>query len=833
MSPEPREVTLVVDGVEVHATDGAMLVDAAKHGDVEIPVFCYEPKLGAPVGACRMCLVEIEGIPKLQTACSTPVRDGMVVYTQTDRVNEAQSAVVEFLLVNHPLDCPVCDKGGECPLQDISMGWGPGKSRMTDPKRHFQKPLPLSPLVKIDRERCILCYRCVRFSQEVAEDEQLQLLERGDRTYVGTFDDRPYIAPFHGNIIELCPVGALTSETYRFRARPWDIEAAGSVCTLCPSQCNVAFTVRDEQVKRVLGRDNHAVDDGWLCDKGRFGYGMIGSEERITRPMINMGGTLEPVSWAEAIAAAAKGLKAAGAKTAAILGGGTSNEEGYLIQRMVRQALGGTDIDSNPRTKLSHASLTGLADPEISAATTDIDEAEVVLVIGTDPLHSSPIIDLRIRKVVRRNNTTLMVASDRPTALDGGADETARYLPGNATSFLAALASESSGTDAGREADRIAAELGRSRRPVIVWGSRLLEGPAPDAAAASLIALAKSTGSRLMEIPEDSNARGLRESGCTPTAGPGLTETTEGRGSAEIRDALESNDLSALVLANANPIRDYPNGAAWSKALQAADFTVAFSMFPNESTKLANVVFPAESHAEKDGTVTHPDGRLQRIRPNIPHRDDLKPGWLVLVELAAALDHETGLDSQPEVLEALAAESPIYAGITNEEIGGRGVRWQDRDAAKNLEGAGAGIPSSEKTPRPVALSTPTAESAGGHGREFSDEGTPAPTPNAGGLRVGTYRDLWASEATERNEALEFLSPKQTFEASPHDAERLGVANGDEVDVRSNGTTITARAAIRARVRPGSAFLIDGIAQENANALDGRHRGRGRGEDAPR
>ena len=275
-------VTLVVDGVEVTAPEGTMLVDAAKHGDVEIPVFCYEPKLGEPVGACRMCLVEVEGIPKLQTACSTPVRDGMVVYTRTDRVHEAQNAVVEFLLVNHPLDCPVCDKGGECPLQDISMGWGPGRSRMTDPKRHFQKPLPLSPLVKIDRERCILCYRCVRFSQEVAEDEQLQLLERGDRSFVGTFDDRPYVAPFHGNIIELCPVGALTAQTYRFRARPWDIEDAGSICTLCPSQCNVKFTVRDEHVVRVLARDNHEVDDGWLCDKGRFGYQMVNSAERLT-----------------------------------------------------------------------------------------------------------------------------------------------------------------------------------------------------------------------------------------------------------------------------------------------------------------------------------------------------------------------------------------------------------------------------------------------------------------------------------------------------------------------------------------------------------------------
>jgi NADH-quinone oxidoreductase subunit G len=256
--PRPVKETIAfsIDGLEVNAPAGTMLVDAAKYGDVEIPVFCYEPKLGQPVGACRMCLVEIEGIPKLQTACSTAVRDGMVVFTQTDRVKEAQQAVVEFLLINHPLDCPVCDKGGECPLQDITMGWGSGRSRFIEPKRHFVKPLGLSPLIAIDRERCILCYRCVRFSQEVAEDYQLVLQERGAHTFVSTFDGHPYVAPFSGNIIELCPVGALTSQPYRFRARPWDIEGSGSVCTLCPAQCNVEFTVRDERVLRVHARDH-------------------------------------------------------------------------------------------------------------------------------------------------------------------------------------------------------------------------------------------------------------------------------------------------------------------------------------------------------------------------------------------------------------------------------------------------------------------------------------------------------------------------------------------------------------------------------------------------
>src|SRR5919201_134592 len=326
--PQQRMVTFTIDGREVTAPENSMLVDGAKYGDVEIPVFCYEPKLGQPVGACRMCLVEIEGMPKLQTACSTPVKDG------------------------------------ECPLQDISFGWGAGRSRFIEPKRHFKKPVELSPLVAIDRERCILCYRCVRFSQEISEDYQLVFLERADHTYVGTHDGRPYVGPFSGNIIELCPVGALTSSAYRFRARPWDIEDAGSVCTLCPSQCNVTLTVRDEQIKRVLARDNHDVDDGWLCDKGRFGYQAIESADRITEPMIRRGGELAAAGWEEALEAAAAGLREAGNETAAIVGGTSSNEEGYLAQRVVRRALGSPHVDSQSGSHILRRLSRQLAPPE-------------------------------------------------------------------------------------------------------------------------------------------------------------------------------------------------------------------------------------------------------------------------------------------------------------------------------------------------------------------------------------------------------------------------------------------------------------------------------------
>jgi len=790
-----REVTIVIDGREVAATEGEMLHDAAKRGDVEIPVFCYEPKLGDPVGACRMCLVEIEGIPKLQTSCSTPVRDGMVVHTRTEQVKHAQSAVVEFLLVNHPLDCPVCDKGGECPLQDITQGWGPGKSRMTDQKRHFEKPIELSPLVAIDRERCILCYRCVRFSQEISEDSQLQLLERGDRTFVGTFDDRPYVDPFHGNITDLCPVGALTSYTYRFRARPWDIEQAGSVCTLCPSQCNVSFTVRDEQVKRVIARDNPDVDDGWLCDRGRYGFEMFAAEERVDVPRLRGGGT----DWGEAIAKAAAGLKAGGASTAAIVGD-ASNEEGYLVQRILREALGSPHIESRISRGPSRNILLRLAQPDLSARVRDIDDAGAILVVGSDPLHSSPILDLRIRKAMRRNGAKLVVATDRPTTLDGGAQATYRYTPGNATAVLSELAQD----DVPRGAERV----------VVLWGERIArEGDRATTALldlASDLDLASKEGSGLLEIPDLTNARGLREAGCLPDAGPGLTEAKSmlspsegpnidlaGKSTEEIREALESGELKTLLLFGVDPLRDFPDTAAWQRALAAADHLIVFSTFENATTKMADVVFPLETHAEKDGTVTHPDGRLQRVRPSASRPGDIRPNWGVLAELSLVLDHDTGVTSQPSAFAALTEAVPFYAGITDAEIAGRGVRWQDRDAASALPEA-----SSQRTIDPGSIGTPR-------------EGEPI---DPGSIVLGTYRDLWAGPITELNPPLNFLRPRQRVELSLADAERLKLNSGDEVDVSQNGTTVRAQVTIRERIEQGVCFLIEGTAEDNANGL---------------
>jgi NADH-quinone oxidoreductase subunit G len=708
--PEPNTITFTIDGREVQAPENAMLVDAAKHGDVEIPVFCYEPKLGNPVGACRMCLVEIEGIGKLQTGCSTPVKDGMVVHTQTERVKDAQRSVVEFLLVNHPLDCPVCDKGGECPLQDISFGWGGGISRFIEPKRHFVKPLELSPKIAIDRERCILCYRCVRFSQEVSEDYQLVLLERGAHSFVSTFDGHPYVAPFSGNIIELCPVGALTSRSYRFRARPWDIEDAGTVCTLCPAQCNVSLTVRDERVLRVLSRQNDEVDDGWLCDHGRFAYPALARGEgtgengsspsnahgvhlgmRVSEPLLRDGGELRPVTWERAIEEASVMLKRAGAKTAALAGGGATNEEGFLLSRLFSETLGSPHVDSRPSGTLAPELQRELADPRLQGKVSDLEFAHGVLVLDCDPLLDAPILDLRLRKGIRRHGMKL----ERASGEDLGAV---------------------------REAAKRLAEAGEE--VVILWGERFAAGPDGGERVRALLDLAaelsfgETDGAGLLEIPSTSNGRGLRESGVLPNGGPGLSEREQdGLDARAIAEALSSGELSALYLLEVDPLSASDPFAAtagqdlasWARCMERASAVVAHATLLSPGlAEHANVIFPAGSYAEKEGTVTHPDGRLQRVRQAVAEAGATRPGWRVIAELSLRLGNDLDVYDAKEASQQLFDAVPFYNGVTLEEIGGRGVRWPEREAAA------IGAVSSSTAPQQMA---PDAEAHSGPDRD--------------------------------------------------------------------------------------------------------------------
>jgi NADH dehydrogenase/NADH:ubiquinone oxidoreductase subunit G len=391
-------VRVTVDEREVRVPKGTGLVETALAAGVEIPVFCYEPRLGAPVGACRMCLVEIEGIPKLQAACTLTATDGMVVHTArtSGKAAEGQNATLEFILVNHPLDCPVCDKGGECPLQDLTFRYGPGATRMSFEKLTFEKPIPISPTISLDRERCILCYRCTRFSESVSEDGQLVARNRGSLSVITTFEDEPYSGPFTGNVTELCPVGALLPTQYRFEGRPWEIQNVPTVCGMCSVGCNVNATVREGKVKRILSRNHPEVDEGWICDKGRFGFTHLRAEDRIVDPIkrIRLRG-FERVSWDDAVDEAERLLHAAKGRVVVALSGSETVEQAYALAKLVRVGL-----DSH------EAMLAEEVSPALDAyraPLSAIGGADVVVVLGDVPLQeSAPIVDLWVRAARRR-----------------------------------------------------------------------------------------------------------------------------------------------------------------------------------------------------------------------------------------------------------------------------------------------------------------------------------------------------------------------------------------------------------------------------------------------
>ena len=427
-----------------------MLVDAAKEGDVEIPYFCYEPKLGNPVGACRMCLVEIEGIPKLQTSCSTPVKDGMVVHTQTDRVRHAQNAIVEFLLVNHPLDCPVCDKGGECPLQDITFGWGLGRSRFIEPKRHFEKPLALSPLIAIDRERCILCYRCVRFSQEIAEDYQLIFAERGAHTFVSHARrppvrgavQRQHHRAVPGRRADLAAV-PVPGAAVGHRGRRRDLHAVPVAVQRRvhrprregPARAGARPGAAPAAAREAIPTSTTAGCATRAASPTRRSTSTSGSRT----PLVRDGGDLRPVSWERALEAAA-GLARHKGRVGALVGGQATNEEGFLLARLMREGLDSPDIDSRAGEAIPLQTARALAAPALQATVPDLEFAHTVLVLGCEPLDDAPILDLRIRKGVRRRGVQLVVATARPSALDVNAKQVIRYAPGGEAAFLAELA---------------------------------------------------------------------------------------------------------------------------------------------------------------------------------------------------------------------------------------------------------------------------------------------------------------------------------------------------------------------------------------------------------
>ncbi len=456
---------------------------------------------------------------------------------------------------------------------------------------------------------------------------------------------------------------------------------------MCPAQCNVEFTVRDERVLRVVARDHPQVDDGWLCDKGRFAYQSIHSDERIVRPLVRDGGFLREVSWERALSEAAALSRHRG-RVGALVGGAATNEEGFLLQGMIRSALESGDIDSRLGGPVPPELLRALAAPGLQATVPDVEFAHAVLVLGCEPLDEMPILDLRIRKGVRRNGVKLAVATARPSALDSGAALTARFAPGGEAGFLASLEEALGGSASVGDEVRALADLLRGGEDVvIVWGERL-----DSAALGSLLRIAERLGlsgrdgAGLIEIPAGCNGRGLREAGCLPDSGPGYAPVAEpGRGASEIARAAAEGDLTALYLLDADPVRENPDRQLWERALDRASLVIAHaSVLTQGLREHANVIFPAESEAEKEGTVVHPDGRVQRLRAAIGHPGEVRPGWWVLAEISRRIGLDTGVLTSGMAFARLVEEVPFYRGLTLDEIGGRGVRWPERAEAGEM-----------------------------------------------------------------------------------------------------------------------------------------------------
>ncbi|MFF3711928.1 NADH-quinone oxidoreductase subunit G [Streptomyces phaeochromogenes] len=668
--PPEDLVSLTIDGVEISVPKGTLVIRAAEQLGIEIPRFCDHPLLD-PAGACRQCIVDVEGQRKPMASCTITCTDGMVVKTHlTSPVAEkAQKGVMELLLINHPLDCPVCDKGGECPLQNQAMSHGYSESRFEGKKRTYEKPVPISTQVLLDRERCVLCARCTRFSNQIAGDPMIELIERGALQQVGTGEGDPFESYFSGNTIQICPVGALTSAAYRFRSRPFDLVSSHSVCEHCSGGCATRTDHRRGKVLRRLASPDPEVNEEWLCDKGRFGFRYAQQRDRLQTPLVRgESGELEPASWPEALEAAAQGLLAARSRAGVLTGGRLTVEDAYAYSKFARVALDTNDIDFRARVHSGEeadflaARVAGRGrDLDGTGVTyTALEKAPAVLLAGFESEEEAPGVFLRLRKAWRgHGQKTFSLATHATRGLEKAGGTLLPAAPGTETEWLDALAS-----GAGLEGDGAkAAEALRTEGAVIVVGERLA------AVAGGLTAAVRAstaTGAQLVWIPRRAGERGAIEAGALPSLLPGGRPATDprardevtlawgiaalphrhGRDTGQIVEAAATGELSALVVAGVE-VADLPDPARAREALSAVGFLVSLELRPSEVTGLADVVFPVAAVAEKAGTFLNWEGRARlfesALKPEQLTRRVSPTDGRVLQMLADAMDVHLGL----------------------------------------------------------------------------------------------------------------------------------------------------------------------------------------------
>jgi len=707
-----KQVTLTIDGKQVTVSDGMLVVDAAKVAGIDIPVFCYHPKM-EPVGMCRQCMVEIgrpmidratgkailddkdeskvQFMPKLETACTNPVSEGMVVLTQSDKAKAGQKANLEFLLTSHPLDCPICDKGGECPLQNLTMAHGPGQSRyLYDEKMHLAKNVPLGELIFLDQERCIQCARCIRFQGDIAGDAVIDFDERGRSIQIVSKSDPGFDSVFSGNTTDICPVGALTTADFRFAARPWELDASASICSQCPVGCNTTFNTRREAkaggkivIKRVMPRQNEEINETWICDKGRFAYHYAESEARLSRPLVRKDGKLAKVSWDAAIKAAGAEFAEAKKNFVVLTSGRLSNEDLFNLKSLADQVGGKAVLYSN----MGGGELTSLVGVGAGTNFGEMGKGTTIVVAASDLYEEAPIWYLRIKQAAERG-ATLIVANPRETKLDRFATFSIRYAYGDEVKTVQDLTKKGKIGDAFIKADNA----------VILFGS---DGLGLEGSSALAIACARALNDTehvgkpnngLIGVWQRANDQGAWEIGFRPEEN--LATTFKGK---------------TVYVVGADPAGDDP---ALAKALSSAKFVAVQDLFETETATFADVVFAPQAYTEREGTFTSGERCVQRFYPAVPALGETKPDYAITSLLAKEMGVILEGTSASVVFEIMAADIPTFAGLNYAKLAevkeqwpivGRGDLYYGGSTYENKQGLGVQLSNAALRGKKVTL----------------------------------------------------------------------------------------------------------------------------------
>jgi formate dehydrogenase alpha subunit len=719
-------VTLTIDGKQVTVEEGTTILKAAEKLGIEIPTFCYHDKLEA-VGACRMCLVEVEKIEKLQVACATTVTEGMVVRTNTPKVKAARKGVLEFLLINHPLDCPVCDKGGECELQNLVFKYGTDKSRYTEEKRRFvvdaksrYDDLSVGSQVTRNMNRCILCRKCVRFLNEIAAETDLGTFGRASKSEINILPDIPVDNPYSGNTVEICPVGALTSKSFRYKVRVWELLATSSICSLCGDGCNIKIWSKDNKIYRITSRRNDAVDEGFLCDRGRFGFDFVDHPDRLKQPLVRNDGELTPAEWEGAVKLTATKLNKAKDQygTDALTGIGSSgltNEDNYLFQKFCRIALGTNNIDHRVSSKNplpspdlgKHRHFLGMTN-----SIGDIEKVKLLFVFGCDLEKEHPIINLRAIKSVRKGNS-LFLANPASTRLNRLAQDELVYQKGSEGAVLNSLLHElgdrgqgpaDSDKTTGIAAEKIA-NLARNLKDaeslMVLCGKQIADHPDGAKLIGKLNDLLHLTGHQGKEnrgvniLWADGNSQGALDCGILPDKLPGYVDVSDntsrrrveevwqseipykaGLNFKQILEAAHQGKIKVMYIAGADPVSQYPDSDYVREALKRLDFLMVQDISLTETAKLAHVVLPGTSFAEKDGTFTNIERRVQRLHRAFDPAGSCKHDWHIICMLAQMMGNDFNYTSSAQVFDEMVKVSPVLSGLSWRELGETGKQWK-------------------------------------------------------------------------------------------------------------------------------------------------------------